>query len=612
LLHQATQGLELDLFLCFSSVASILGAQGRAHYSAANAFLDALGHERRRLGLPVTVINWGPWRGGGMATGEYLAQFERIGNIGLDPAAAFGVLDGLVASGAAPSMVAHIDWDVFRPVYESRRARPVLAALDRTASGSDAARPAGAAPPWVDRLRAVPAPDRERELATLVQREVAETMGFDDPASVPPERNFFELGVDSLMMADLVTRIRRNVGFSCSTLVFDHPTVRDLSSQLLPRLPLDASDAPVVVPPAAETRPGNEDERTLGYDSGLEAEAFAFQEAAWPHRNRELIPQRWRWMFADSARRLGVPPRVWLHLARGRVVGHMGSIPVSLKVGTEVLPTGWLVDTMVLDDQRRRGLGSRLMVQAHEDQPFSLSLGQTAEMREIQLRLGWQQVAPLEIAQLLIRPENVLRGKLPKPAAMAAGLGLRASTAVRGLLRGKPDVCVKPVDRFGERHDRLWQAVSPTITCGVVRDAGYLNWKYVDQPGQRFERFEVFDGDRLIGAVVLAIREPEATYRYRRALLVDVVASMATDGDLERVIRAAVSAAESGGADAMVCMHVGAALTRALKANGFALRKPERVLLVDTGGLPLETQRTLLDGPGWLVTQGDSDIDRPW
>ena len=62
----------------------------------------------------------------------------------------------------------------------------------------------------------------------------------------------------------------------------------------------------------------------------------------------------------------------------------------------------------------------------------------------------------------------------------------------------------------------------------------------------------------------------------------------------------------------MVCMHVGAALTRALKANGFALRKPERVLLVDTGGLPLETQRTLLDGPGWLVTQGDSDIDRPW
>jgi hypothetical protein len=365
--------------------------------------------------------------------------------------------------------------------------------------------------------------------------------------------------------------------------------------------------APAPAAPAAE-----DEERTVGYDAGLETEAFAFQAAAWPHRHQDLIPRRWRWMFVESARRLGVAPRVWLHRAGGRVVGHMGSIPVSLQVRNRVLQTGWLVDTMVFDEHRRRGLGSRLMVQAHEDQPFSLSLGQTAEMREIQLRLGWQQIAPLEIAQLLIRPEHVLRGKLPKPAAMAAGLGLRASTAMRGLLRGKSEVCVKPVERFGERHDTLWQTVSPTVACGVVRDAAYLNWKYVDQPGQRFERFEMFDGDRLIGIAVLSIRDPEATYLYRRALLVDVVASMGADGDLERVIRAAASAAESQGADAMVCMHVGAALTRALKANGFTLRKPERVLLIDMGELDQETQRTLLDGSGWLVTQGDSDIDRPW
>ena len=616
LLHRATQGIALDLFVCFSSMASILGAHKRAHYSAANAFLDALGHERRRLGLPVTVINWGPWRGGGMATGDHLQQFERIGNMGLDPAAALSVLDGLVASGVPNAMVAQIDWQRFRPAYESRRSRPVLAALDRGAAGGATAAATGDLPAWVARLRAVGAADRERELASLVQREVAETMGFDDPASVPMERNFFELGVDSLMMADLVSRMRRQVGFSCSTLVFDHPTVRDVSRQLLPRLPLDAGEAAAAVPAAAPSpaaaRAADGEERTVGYDSGLEPEAFAFQEAAWPHRHRELIPPRWRWMFVESARRLGVPPRVWLHRADGRVVGHMGSIPVALQVRNRVLQTGWLVDTMVSDEHRRRGLGSRLMVQAHEDQPFSLSLGQTAEMREIQLRLGWQQIAPLEIAQLLIRPEHVLRGKLPKPAAMAAGLGLRASTAVRGLLRGKSDVCVKPVARFGERHDTLWQTVSRTLACGVVRDAGYLNWKYVDQPGQRFERLEMFDGDRLIGVAVLAVRDPEATYLYRRALLVDVVASMGPDGDLERVIRAAASAAESLGADAMVCMHVGAALTRALKANGFTLRKPERVLLIDMGGLEPETQRTLLDGSGWLVTQGDSDIDRPW
>jgi hypothetical protein len=42
------------------------------------------------------------------------------------------------------------------------------------------------------------------------------------------------------------------------------------------------------------------------------------------------------------------------------------------------------------------------------------------------------------------------------------------------------------------------------------------------------------------------------------------------------------------------------------------MRTPERVVLVDTGGLAPDVEGTLLDGSGWLVTQGDSDIDRPW
>jgi hypothetical protein len=145
-----------------------------------------------------------------------------------------------------------------------------------------------------------------------------------------------------------------------------------------------------------------------------------------------------------------------------------------------------------------------------------------------------------------------------------------------------------------------------------VRDASYLNWKYVDQPGQTFVKLELLEGDRVRGAAVFVVREPDAAYKYRRALLVDVVASLADDEVLEQVIQAAVAAAQSRGADAMVCMHVGPALTRALKACGFSLRTPERVLLVDPETLPTAARERVLDGANWLVTQGDSDIDRPW
>jgi GNAT superfamily N-acetyltransferase len=317
-------------------------------------------------------------------------------------------------------------------------------------------------------------------------------------------------------------------------------------------------------------------------------------------------------MSVDSARRLGIEPRIWVYRDAGQLVGYTGAIPVRVKVGAEVRDSAWLVDTMVLEAYRSKAVGSRIMVQAHEDLPFALSLGQTAEMREVQERLGWRRVAPLETAQLLIRPENVLKGKLPWPAAVAAGLGLRASSTVRDLLRERTQARVNEVGRFDERHDRLWREVAPSLTCAVVRDASYLNWKYVDQPGQTFLRLEIVDGDRVTGVAVLMFREPDDAYRYRRAFLVDFVAPLTDEARLAQLIEAAKAAAAGRGADALSCLHIGSALTAALRRHGFRLREPERYLLVDPGGLEPRALDTALSADSWFVTHGDSDIDRPW
>jgi NAD(P)-dependent dehydrogenase (short-subunit alcohol dehydrogenase family)/acyl carrier protein len=603
LLHERTRTLNLDLFVCFSSVAATLGAQGRAHYAAANAFLDGLAAERRRLGLAVTAVNWGPWRGGGMATASHLAAFERIGNFGLEPGAALAALDAAVESRRAQVMVADIEWELFRPAYEARRAKPVLAGLSSASPASDHA---SSNAPWAAALISVDVPAREAALAGLVQREVADTMGFDSPDSVPLDRNFYEIGVDSLMMADLVGRLKKQVGFSCSALVFDYPPARTLASQLLPRLEIGETPAP---PPATAAAPGDPISR---YQPEEEAEVLAFQRVAFPTRQPELIAARWRWMFQASARRLGQAPVFWLYRDGGALVGQMGSIPVRLKVGGESLPTGWLVETMVLDSHRGQAAGSRLMVQAHDEQPFSLSLGQTAEMREIQLRLGWKQVAPLQIAQRVVNPSQVLQGKLPRPAAWAAGLGMKASSRVRGWMDDAVTLSVRPIEAFDERHDRLWNEVAPGVRCGVVRDASYLNWKYVSQPGQLFTRFEIAHGERVVGVAVWMVRPPDGVYRYGRAFLVDLVAPLHDEALLQQVVKAACRAIEGEGVDALLCHHISPELTRALRGAGFHLRQPERFLLVDTEGLSPDQLDIVLSPDGWLVTHGDSDIDRPW
>ncbi|PWS44285.1 polyketide synthase, partial [Streptomyces sp. ZEA17I] len=96
-LDRLTRGADLSAFIVFSSAAGVLGSPGQASYSAANAALDALAAERRRLGLPGLSLAWGPWeRVGGMTAGLDGAERRRIdrrGARGLSDEEAMALLD---------------------------------------------------------------------------------------------------------------------------------------------------------------------------------------------------------------------------------------------------------------------------------------------------------------------------------------------------------------------------------------------------------------------------------------------------------------------------------------------------------------------------------------
>lgn len=638
-LHESTRDLDLDFFVMYSSLAGVIGAAGRAHYAAANAGMDALALERRRQGYPAVSVGWGPWKGGGMATSQALREFERAGNRGLEPAEALKVLEQLIAGDDAQVIVADVDWTSFRAVYEARRRRPLVSEAAAQPVEKEAeprsAPPAGSGSEWLERLRAVDQDRRLIELKTLLRCEAAETLGFRSEDEVQLDRSFYEMGMDSLMAAEFAMKLETRLGVRATRLVFDHPYIDALAKELSGSLALDTA-----APAAAGARsaddvsvspglPGSDRAtpavrqvessavqalRPVLVDTspGSEHQIFEFQRVAWPNRRADWIIPRWRWMFVESARRLGVQPRVWVCRDGERIVAHNGAIPVKLKVGAEERLTAWLVETMVLEEYRSQALGSRLMVEAHAAVPFALSLGQTEQMRQIQFQLGWVQVAPLRTAQLLIRPERVLKSKLPAPMAQAASWGLRISDAARGLRRSGRRAEVRSIDRFDERHDRLWEAMARDVGCAVVRDASYLNWKYVDQPGQEFVRLELADGDTVLGVVVLMFRGADAHYRYDRAFLVDLVAPLSGGQLLADLVAVARERAMQGGADALVCHHTDRRLGRALRQAGFLSRAPERFLLVRPGELDGDASRLLVDADAWVATHGDSDIDRPW
>ncbi|MCL4267593.1 MAG: SDR family oxidoreductase [Anaerolineae bacterium] len=129
ILHQLTREMNLELFVNFSTAGAVWGAAGHSHYDAANHFLDALAHYRHTVGLPALSVNWGPISGGGMVSAAYEQMFTRMGLQGLQPEEGWQALVHLLSSDTVQAVVARVDWDRFKKLYEMRRKRPLLTHL---------------------------------------------------------------------------------------------------------------------------------------------------------------------------------------------------------------------------------------------------------------------------------------------------------------------------------------------------------------------------------------------------------------------------------------------------------------------------------------------------
>lgn len=77
ILDRLTENDNLDFFVVFSSIATVLCIAGQGDYAAANAYLDAFTYERNRRGKNTIAINWVSWKETGMAFDEGL-NFDNI------------------------------------------------------------------------------------------------------------------------------------------------------------------------------------------------------------------------------------------------------------------------------------------------------------------------------------------------------------------------------------------------------------------------------------------------------------------------------------------------------------------------------------------------------
>jgi len=216
---------KLDFLLLCSSLTSILGGIGQIDYCAANAYLDAFAHHNTAATGTFTVsVNWDTWLEVGMAaraladlppgrkrlalnlgestnpSGRAAETLEKSPMRGMLPgqgAEAFGrIVSGDVSS--PQIVVCSAGLENLIQAAESLRQSDVLDALE-SVSSSDLRFPR----PTLQTPYVAPRNQTERTIAELWQQVlgISEVGVYDD---------FFELGGDSLLAIQIISRVRQN------------------------------------------------------------------------------------------------------------------------------------------------------------------------------------------------------------------------------------------------------------------------------------------------------------------------------------------------------------------------------------------------------------------
>lgn len=227
-LHEQTRDLDLTFFVCFSSVASLLGSPGQGNYAAGNAFMDALVHYRRVLGLPGQSINWGPWAEAGMAADDMI--LGRLANLGIGAIAGhegLHIFQALLhANGERTPQVGvvPIDWVKLYQNFPGAKA-PFFGQLTQDLVIEQDS--------LVDELRDLTPEERRTRLTNFLRDQLAQVLGFANAEKINLRQRLFDLGLDSLMAVELKNRLEAGLELAIApTLMFDYPTVEALVNYL--------------------------------------------------------------------------------------------------------------------------------------------------------------------------------------------------------------------------------------------------------------------------------------------------------------------------------------------------------------------------------------------
>ena len=261
-LHDLLKNDPPDFYVLLSSISAVVGGLGYAAYAAANRYLDAYAARQTRLGGASgpawLAIGWDAWQSAASRS-DKRGMGAVVNELALSTADGVDAFRRILASNASDTVL------VSTTDLSTRIAQWVL----RKPRASAAAASAAAAAPTV-------------AYATAMQTAIAgiwqSALGVDH---IEPRDNFFDLGGDSLLLMEVIARLKSGYGIVLNPREIMFQTLAQLAAvceerQAAKKAGSTSTPAPSPVPataPApvtpASTTPAPEPERPGGLFSAL-------------------------------------------------------------------------------------------------------------------------------------------------------------------------------------------------------------------------------------------------------------------------------------------------------------------------------------------------------
>jgi len=234
-LYRSVYDMDIEFFVSFSSVSSLIGNRGQANYVAANAFLDSFSRRLRAIGFPATSINWGALAESGVvARNEMVGKLlEKEGVIGISNKDALSAMDLILTMNLGQVGVFNVDWEKWRD-FNAR-----VGASTRFASIMKAHRKSGQndkSVVLIEVLDGMDDVDKQSYLTNLVVEGLSRVLKVHS-SKINLDDTLSNLGIDSLMLIELSLTIRSEFGLSILAAELPkYPTVKSLASNVQERL----------------------------------------------------------------------------------------------------------------------------------------------------------------------------------------------------------------------------------------------------------------------------------------------------------------------------------------------------------------------------------------